>query len=78
MDAATKEEINIGEELCIKLKRMYYKDTLWVDCHHKISADLTTIKKNAKKFYSLSSTLEALKKIRNVGVEDLDYLLTRN
>lgn len=58
------KEINLGVDVCKKLKDIYFADSSWNDCHQKVSQKFTVFKKILRKFYSESNNVELLKRIK--------------
>jgi hypothetical protein len=72
-------EITLGEQICIKIKNIYYRDICWSKCYRDVSNKFDQLKRVARKFYSVEhktarfyankEELEMLKKLSRYSEE---------
>lgn len=70
MDDAT-QEINLGAEVCSRIKRLRYDALPWVDCYKQIADDFTRVKNNARVIYPGQLIIKILANIRSWSDTDL-------
>lgn len=66
-----KEEIELGAEICARIKKLLFPQDLWVNVYKKVAAKFTEMKKKAIIYFPGLEKLELLKKIR--GLMDRDF-----
>jgi hypothetical protein len=66
-------EITLGEDICRKLKGLYFADIPWIDCHQDVAKKFSALKVVARRFYvGLTETqmLEELARYQNQDIAD--------
>ena len=72
-------EITLGENICIKLKEIYFKDIPWVECYREVAKKLSELKVIGKKFYVDKNIIEVLTELNKYSHQDIiDAFDTRN
>lgn len=61
----------LGERVCEKLKDIYFKDILWIDCHKDVAFKFTHLKRIAKHFYVDKSLTDVLKELIKYSDQDI-------
>lgn len=67
----THREINMGSEICGRIKRLRYANTPWGEVYKVIAKEFVTIKEKAKAFYPGEPILKLLANIRTWSDEDI-------
>ncbi len=65
-------EINLGAEICEKLKIIYFSNIAWPECYKDISIKFTELKKIMRKFYTEKSDLDILKELIKYDTMDIE------
>lgn len=68
-------EVLLGEEICTKLKNIYFKDTPFAQCVMKISLKFTELKQKAQKFFVGVNEVEMLQQLRAFTEEDIKEMM---
>ena len=66
-----QKEINLGAEVCARVKRLRYSNTTWIECKDNVAIDFTTIKRRARDIYPGEHILKILANIRSWSDTDL-------
>ena len=69
-----REWINLGAQVCVKIKDKFYAHESWDKCYMKIAHDFTEIKKRARVYFSGKSETEMLKELAKYDHDDLKLL----
>ena len=69
------QEITLGENICQKLKEIYFKDIEWSKCYLEVAKKLTTVKQKMRKLHNTTDTLAVLKLLQKFTPEDLKEVL---
>jgi len=67
--------MNLGMEVCAKLRSYYHFDKPWSDCHATISNQLSKLKKYMNKFNATKTTEQNLIELRKFDKQDFDDIL---
>lgn len=73
MEAKYQETI-LGENICKKIKYIYFHGYRWEDCNKQVAFKFSMLKKSLRYFYSIDSTennIELLKKVMTFTNEDI-------
>ncbi len=64
-------EITLGENICRKLKEMYFSDKSWPECYKDVAKKLSELKTKMKQFYNVPSNEQALKILQTFSEKDI-------
>jgi hypothetical protein len=69
------EQVALGEQICVKLKHIYYPETTGFDSYRAVAEKLTELKKKARLVLTHMTEVEILKQLRNFTTEDIKELM---
>jgi hypothetical protein len=69
------EEVNLGEQICLKIKHIYFANTAWNACYRKVGDKLIEIKAKARKCLAGMTEIEMLQILRNFSTNDIKDLM---
>lgn len=69
------EQVALGEQICIKLKQLYYPEATNFDSYRSVAGKLTELKKKARLVLTHMTEIEILKQLRNFTTEDIKELI---
>ncbi len=75
MDSNSKELVNIGTQICERLKQIYFSDKPWAASHARISKGFSLLKQKARIYYPEMSELEMLKQISKYCDREIKELM---
>lgn len=64
-------QINLGAQVCERLRIIYYKNKKWTECHKEVSKDFSRLKEIAKKFYTDLTEHEILVELNRYNDSDI-------
>lgn len=64
-----------GEEVCEKLKMMYFAEIPWPECYMAIAGILTQLKKVIRVYYPQQDEVENMRKLRKFTADDIKEAL---
>lgn len=67
----TRREINMGSEVCRRIKLLRYPETPWAEIYKTVAKEFNTVKERAKAFYPDDPILTVLTHIRTWSDEDI-------
>lgn len=68
-------EIDVGENVCKLIKKMYFHDTHWSQCYRQVADKFTMMKKILRRFYGLEKkdlTTDIWEKIEKYTEKDIE------
>lgn len=67
--------MNLGEQVCVTIKHLYFPSTPWFECYRKVGDKFTEVKKKARKYLSQMSEKDMLKELRNFSTTDIKDMM---
>lgn len=74
IQAAKYDEIDLGENICRMIKKLYFADQSWEKCNKAVSEKFTDFKKIMRKFHGFpdwSHNVELLKMVKDYTEQDV-------
>lgn len=65
------EQVVLGEQVCIKLKQIYWPDKTWDESYRDVAGKLTLLKQKARLLLKHMDEVEMLKTLRGFGHDDI-------
>lgn len=69
------DQMELGAQICIKLKQIYYPSDSGYDSYRKIAEKLTKLKQKARVILAHMNEVEMLRELRNFPEADLKEII---
>lgn len=70
-DLLVQREIMLGENVCVKIKNIYFKELPWANCYKDVAHKFSMLKSVACKFYPEKNKIDILLEICKYNEQDI-------
>lgn len=69
------ELVNLGEQVCVTIKQLYFQDMAWNACYRKVGDKFTEVKRKARQCLPQMNEKEMLTELRNFSTTDIEDMM---